>query len=176
MTRIFQASYWTNWSSNKESTFGSITSFHCRHQQWYDSWCFYCNRRSSLAHVKNETIICCQKETIPNRSHFFSIIEEYLQQNISNAIHLLSINQAPIKLSTVMEIIEHTKKWKPSLTEPRLVADHAIHSKLLEVLPLHDNTVVRSMLNLSIEDFRTACPFISAIGKIFQDSGWSDLS
>ena len=74
-----------------------------------------------------------------------------------------------------MEIIEHTKKWKPSLAEARLVADHAIQSKLLEVLPLHDNTVVRSMLNLSIEDFHTACPFISTIGKIFQDSGLSDL-
>ena len=90
-------------------------------------------------------------------------------------IYLRSINQASTELSTIMEIIEHTKKWKPSLAEPRLVADHAIQSKLLEVLPLHDNTVVRSMLNLSIEDFHTACPFISTIGKIFQDSGLSDL-
>lgn len=128
-----------------------------------------------MVYVKNETIICCQKQTIPDWSHFFSIVEEPLQQDISNAIYLRSINQASIELSTIMEIIEHTKKWKPSLTEPRLVADHAIQSKLLEVLPLHDNTVVRSMLNLSIEDFHTACPFISTIGKIFQDSGLSDL-
>ena len=52
----------------------------------------------------------CQKQTIPNWLDFFSIIEEHLQQDISNVIYLPPINQAPTELSTIMEIIENTKK------------------------------------------------------------------
>ena len=117
----------------------------------------------------------CQKQTIPNWLDFFSIIEEHLQQDISNVIYLPPINQAPTELSTIMEIIENTKKWKRSLTELRLVVDHAIHSKLLEVLTLPANTVVSLVLNRRIVDFHTACAFISVIGKRFWDSGLYDL-
>ena len=173
MTRTSRANYWIIWASDKESTFGATTSFHCRHQQWYDSWCYCLNRRPGLVHVKHETIILLQKQTIPNWSDFFSIIEEHLQQDISNVIYLPPINQAPTELSTIMEIIENTKKWKRS--ELRLAVDHAIHSELLEVLTLPANTVVRLVLNRRIVDFHTACVFILVIGKRFRDSGLYEL-
>lgn len=52
-----------------------------------------------------------------------------------------------------------------SLTEVNVVADHTIYSKLLEVLTLHDDAVVRSLINLSIRNSHTACAFIAVIGK-----------
>ena len=48
----------------------------------------------------------CQKQTIPNWSDIFSIAEDHLQQDTSNVTYLPSINQAPIELSTIIEIIE----------------------------------------------------------------------
>ena len=62
-----------------------------------------------------------------------------------------------------------------SLVEVDLAAHHAIYSKLLEVLTLHDDTVWRSMINLRIGDFHTACAFIAVTGKRLQNSGLSDL-
>ena len=37
------------------------------------------------------------------------------------------------------------------------------------------DAVARSMINLGVENFHTACVFIAVIGKRFQDSGLSDL-
>ena len=118
----------------------------------------------------------CQKQTIPNWSGFFSIVEEQLQQDISNVIYLPSINQAPTELSTIEEIIKQVKikSERLSLTEVALVAGHAIYSKFLEVLTLHDDTVAMSMINLRMGDFHIACVFIEVIGKWFPDSDLSD--
>ena len=109
----------------------------------------------------------CQKQTIPNWSGFFSIVEEQLQQDISNVIYLPSINQAPTELCTIEEIIKQVKikSERLSLTEVALVAGHAIYSKFLEVLTLHDDTVAMSMINLRMGDFYIACVFIEVIGK-----------
>lgn len=74
MTRIFQASYWTNWAINKENTFTSITNFQCWHQKWY-YWrgCCY-NRRSYFEHVKNATIILLSKA---NNSKLFRLLQHH---------------------------------------------------------------------------------------------------
>ena len=127
--------------------------------------------------LRMQASVYCQKQTIPNWSGFFSIVKEQLKQDISNVINLPSINQAPTELSTIVEIIKQVKikSERLSLTELDLVANHATYSKLLEVLTLHDHAVARSMINLRMGGFHTACAFIAVIGKRFQDSGLSDL-
>lgn len=156
--------------------FGSITNFEFRHEQWFDlRGCCY-NRRSPLVHVKMQASFYCHKETTLNWLDLFSIVEEQLQQDISNMVYLL-INQAPTELTTIVEIIKQVKikSERLSLTEVDLVADHAIYFKFLEVLMLHDDAEARSIINLWMRDFHTACAFIAVIEKQFEDSGLSDL-
>ena len=61
-----------------------------------------------------------------------------------------------------------------SLKEVDLVADHAIFSKLLEVITGSDPET-RSLINLRMEGFHIVCAFVAVIGKRFAESGLSDL-
>ena len=80
-------------------------------------------------------------------------------------------------MSTIAEIVKQVRLNGEhiSVTEVDLVADHAIYSKLLEVLTLTNDIIAKSMINLRIGDFHTACVFLAVIGKRFEESGLSDL-
>ena len=61
-----------------------------------------------------------------------------------------------------------------SLKEVDLVADHAIFSKLLKVITRLDPET-RLFINLRMGGFHIACAFLAVIGKLFAESGLSDL-
>ena len=60
------------------------------------------------------------------------------------------------------------------MKEVDLVVDHAIFSKLLEVITGSDHET-RSLINLRMGGFHVACAFLAVIGKRFAESGLSDL-
>ena len=61
-----------------------------------------------------------------------------------------------------------------SLKEVDLVADHAIFSKLLKVITRSDPET-RLFINLRMGGFHIVCAFLAVIGKLFAESGLSDL-
>ena len=61
------------------------------------------------------------------------------------------------------------------LKQDDLVADHAIFSKLLEVIT-GSAPEKRSLITLKMGSFHIACAFLAVIGKRFAESGLSDLA
>ena len=124
------------------------------------TWCFL--RLEASAHNQNQTI--------PGWSGFSAATSD-ISEDVSNVTFLPSINQAPAELSTIAEIVKQVKlKFQAlSLKEVNLVADHAIFSKLFEVITGLDPER-RSLVNLRMGGFH-----IEIIGKYFAESGLSDL-
>ena len=128
-------------------------------------WCIL--RLEVSAHNPNQTV--------PGWTGFFAATSDR-SEDVSNVTFLLSINQLPTKLSGIVEIVKQLKLKSQalSLKEVDLVADHAIFSKLLEVITGSDPEA-RSLINLRMGGFHIACVFLAVIGKRFAESGLSDL-
>ena len=89
------------------------------------TWCF----------LRVEASVHNQNQTIPGWSGFSAATSD-ISEGVSNVTFLPSFNQAPAELSTIAEIVKQVKlKFQAlSLKEVNLVADHAIFSKLVEVI------------------------------------------
>ena len=128
-------------------------------------WCFL--RLETSAHNQNQTV--------PGWTRFFASTSDR-SEDVNNITFLPSINQAPTKLSTIVEIVKQVKLKSQalSLKEVDLVADHAIFSKLFGVITGLDPET-KSRINLRMGGFHIACAFLAVIGKRFAESGLSHL-
>ena len=95
-----------------------------------------------------------------------------------HSIHYLpAINKSPTKLDVIKEILDQVKAKAEKLNLPctDLVLDHAIYSKVLEVINDTKNDQLRDFINLRMGGFHACGIFLAVIGKRFGSAGIRDL-
>ena len=91
--------------------------------------------------------------------------------------YLPAINKSPTRLDTVQEMLNQVKakadKLNQNCTDP--VLDHAIYSKVVEVINDPQNASLREAVNLRMGGFHACGIFLAVIGKRFGSAGVQDL-
>ena len=87
------------------------------------------------------------------------------------------INQTPTELHTVHEVPQKVKRKTEILNvqSADLVLDHAVFTKVLDVLNDPANEDMKASISIRIGSFHACCMFLAVIGKPFASGGLRDI-